>query len=732
MNKRFLWISIRYSFFVVVFLLLKLDIKAQDVLKITTSDNETLYHVVRCGFGPQDITDIKGDLVFSSSSLACEKISDDLTGKIAVVERGVCEFNIKVQNAQKAGAVAVLICQNVTDDPFPGGGTNPNITIPSFLGRLVDCDEIKLAMNNGLVKALFQTNRCDSKLPNNVVWGDISGTGDFDAKAGAFGSDGWTIENDNIFGWEWAENIKITNANRYSVYAPHFSLCNGFVIFDSEISEKDILPRNQKIVLCPEPCTGKIISPRIDLSDIKLEGLYVMFSQILAQHNSKFNLLISFDNGLNWNDTIALNTKVADRGTRVSEVQKIPICNINNKELSQIRIAFHYEGSLGFWAIDNVYLINEASSVPTIEWPYAVFPTFKTPVGHGGQFPLVANYNNLGNMDGDDVVATVQIFNAKGDEEYIQSFEIENLKGCTNEDILLKFPDLYNHPSTPGLYTIEYKIKCNNANDIYRSNHVGTFEITENTYSVLPHTKKLEAISVNYLFDERFRDNTYGKLSLSVASLFYLHSVRGLKATSVRFQIGYINRSSAAFAIVGLYKYVGEDSNNSTIEPNERELIAEGKILITPEYSESSSLIELNLEPLDYSNEFISLEDNQLYILILHWLPFPPSILDYKIFGMKTLSSPQRPNRYNTNKINEIMFDKGKSLLGTYMGIGKNIKDIESRTLHYISDKELFIELNFAPIDEFNSVNNSDVQKEENYFKVFPNPADDKFIIKRN
>ena len=39
-------------------------------------------------------------------STACTAISDDLTGKIAAVSRGVCSFSTKIRNAQEAGALA--------------------------------------------------------------------------------------------------------------------------------------------------------------------------------------------------------------------------------------------------------------------------------------------------------------------------------------------------------------------------------------------------------------------------------------------------------------------------------------------------------------------------------------------------------------------------------------------------------------------------------------------------
>ena len=51
-------------------------------------------------------------------------------GKVVVISRGTCGFAVKVKNAQNAGAVAVLLANNVAGAIAPGG-SDPSITIPS-------------------------------------------------------------------------------------------------------------------------------------------------------------------------------------------------------------------------------------------------------------------------------------------------------------------------------------------------------------------------------------------------------------------------------------------------------------------------------------------------------------------------------------------------------------------------------------------------------------------------
>ena len=56
------------------------------------------------------------------------------SGKIMLIDRGVCGFTVKVKNAQNAGAVAVLIGNNAVGSPPPGlGGADPTIVIPAVM-----------------------------------------------------------------------------------------------------------------------------------------------------------------------------------------------------------------------------------------------------------------------------------------------------------------------------------------------------------------------------------------------------------------------------------------------------------------------------------------------------------------------------------------------------------------------------------------------------------------------
>jgi len=76
------------------------------------------------------------DQVDGITGLACDPLSPEnaaaVAGKIALVDRGTCAFTIKVLNAQNAGAIGVVIADNVAGGPPPGlGGSDPTIVIPA-------------------------------------------------------------------------------------------------------------------------------------------------------------------------------------------------------------------------------------------------------------------------------------------------------------------------------------------------------------------------------------------------------------------------------------------------------------------------------------------------------------------------------------------------------------------------------------------------------------------------
>jgi minor extracellular serine protease Vpr len=143
----------------------------------------------------------------------CTTLSGSLAGKIAVIDRGACTFTTKVRNAQTAGAVGVLVVNNVAGDPTAMGhdGTDPFPTIPAVMLANNTAVAIKPSGTvtvDGTVRQEFVTTNADiiagfsSRGPspfNFLIKPDITAPGvnvlssTFDLSEGTVGADTWSF-----------------------------------------------------------------------------------------------------------------------------------------------------------------------------------------------------------------------------------------------------------------------------------------------------------------------------------------------------------------------------------------------------------------------------------------------------------------------------------------------------------------------------------------------------------
>ncbi|HET9503662.1 MAG TPA: M36 family metallopeptidase [Hymenobacter sp.] len=107
----------------------------------------------------------------ATTSLACASYggTTPLTGKIALLYRGgTCSFPTKVKNAQLAGAIGVIVVNNVTTNPITMPGTDNTITIPAVM----------VSQATGATLAAQVANAVQVTLPVNA--NTIQRDGDFD------------------------------------------------------------------------------------------------------------------------------------------------------------------------------------------------------------------------------------------------------------------------------------------------------------------------------------------------------------------------------------------------------------------------------------------------------------------------------------------------------------------------------------------------------------------------
>ena len=109
------------------------------------------YSTESAQFG-QGAFNVTGDLVIvndgsGAPSEGCNALTNAaaINGNIAVVDRGSCEFGIKCLNAQNAGAIAVIVCNNVAGAAIAmaPGADGASVTIPSVMITQADCATIR-------------------------------------------------------------------------------------------------------------------------------------------------------------------------------------------------------------------------------------------------------------------------------------------------------------------------------------------------------------------------------------------------------------------------------------------------------------------------------------------------------------------------------------------------------------------------------------------------------------
>jgi hypothetical protein len=100
------------------------------------------------------------------TSDGCDAIAaGSLTGKIAIVDRGTCDFTVKVLNAQKAGAVAVVIANNAADGAFTPGGTSNKVKISSAMVSLATTTTLRTQVGT---QATLRQNPSPLRLDGDV------------------------------------------------------------------------------------------------------------------------------------------------------------------------------------------------------------------------------------------------------------------------------------------------------------------------------------------------------------------------------------------------------------------------------------------------------------------------------------------------------------------------------------------------------------------------------------
>ncbi|MBC7884526.1 MAG: T9SS type A sorting domain-containing protein [Saprospiraceae bacterium] len=653
---------------------------------------------------------------------ACQEVTNNLTGNIAFIDRGICGISDKMLKAQQKGAISVIICNTSTGAPAStvGAGTAATqLVIGGYMMSFIDCQKIKTQILASGVNATLLHIPCTPvvEYADNTIWGNLAGQGDFNG-----GLNDWVV--DNATTWEWNEDGDISKGLFGDVQMTSLTSCNGVMEFNS-----DYLDQNG---LCPAPCTGSLISPIINLPP-DLDGIAVEFSQALRQFESEFRVIFSRDGGMNWPDTIRINENdfyTNDFATPFDRV-KLPLPGYQNA--SRLRFKFEYTGNYYYWAIDDVVVLDEKpySDVAIRQYFVAVPPSFKIPVSQIQEIPLMADVGNDGNLDAEDVVLKATLtkgFTPEG--EVIQTFEkYYPLIAAYSNVENLPFDQTCTPPAVVGNYNIAYEIDAPEDADFENNVYDVNFMVTPHTFGKLISEAEQ---GVNYMGNV-MNSLTYwnNQKHYSVGNAFYVKNStsngKDLIVSNIRFGlVNPLNEIENSAVKVDLYEWDDIDGDGA-IDLSEKILVGTNSVFISGDITNLRSIeTQVFVPDIDGSitDDPVRLKAATTYVVMLHTEPSNPGGQQMQFLGVDNRS---RENFYRNvyYGATDLAFDSlGLKRYSTSFGeVGLDASDSQNREFVSISTKTAFIEIDLAET--------SSVTENTNIISalVYPNPASDKIHI---
>lgn len=130
---------------------------------------------------------IEAEMVYGDGNggnlLGCDPFAADLSGKIVLVDRGACNFTLKIKNIGEAGGLVGIIGLVNADAPFSGGdGGDRPIDIPGYMIAKVYNDQLKAAYNSGETVTLRFDPTVGLPMVNMMVGSSARGPRNYDNK----------------------------------------------------------------------------------------------------------------------------------------------------------------------------------------------------------------------------------------------------------------------------------------------------------------------------------------------------------------------------------------------------------------------------------------------------------------------------------------------------------------------------------------------------------------------
>lgn len=519
------------------------------------------YDMVPAGFGGAfpnscDPTDITGELRIGDDGTgdvtdACEALVNDLTGFIALIDRGSCSFSQKCANAEAAGAIAIMVCNNNQDPIFAMGNTAGFVnTVPSFMISQDDCATIRAE-----IPSVNITISYTEPANNSVVFWGANGEGEFDG-----GLNDWTTNHeapcDTVELWEWVSNgttLGASVANNFGdATSQAVTACNGAMVFNSDGFDQN--------GICGAPQVGELISPVLDLSTLVpagTAGVSVRFHQTTRQFQSNHIVSYSNDGGGTWNDILInseleVNTGNANDYTRVF----LPGADLTS---TNFQIKFRYEANYYYWIIDDVQLIETEANNLQANTFYAIAPNLLTPASQTDSVRFLIDVQNIGASDQTNVNVNMNIVNSGGNEVYNEDLAYGTVPANFLDENRI-FPGHFLPDAVVDTYTGTYTVSADDPDfDDTNNAQSFSFQITDSTFA------KEEATNL-------FGASPQGvaELTWTMATTYFVRNGEDANDPNTKYEcssvlIGLDNVADNVGGFVNIYLAEWEDVNNDGI-----------------------------------------------------------------------------------------------------------------------------------------------------------------------
>ncbi len=641
-----------------------------------------------------------------------------------MIDRGVCNFSIKVYEAQQKGAIAVLVANNQNTEIFEmGAGTNAElITIPSWMITLSAGNTIKPEIINGVTVTITQDG-APYPVGEVVLWGDQAGQGDFDGGLNDWTANtiscGGTPSDEDVFTWSADGSAPNGSCSIGSIFSP--TRCNGAIVVESDFIDNGGNGCGGAAVgtgPCPAPQIAELTSPVIALSGENAD-VNLRFYQHFRQFGSEFFVAWTTDGGANWDTTQINEDVVLDDGgfSSVSEITRVALtgtAGATSLQVKFIAIANYY-----FWILDDVQIVRTAANNMRVNDFYAVSPNAVTPLAHADQIGFLADIENVGAAAQTNVNLNMTVFYRQNpNQDFAPIFTTDLAYGSVPAGSVIEnqpFAETFT-PSAAGQYVGLYTISADSTDAVDDNNtqlfefRIGDGTIIENVFS-----KDLNGpTNGNSPVDDSW-EGANEPHAWAWGNCYYVPQANGYFAKDITFGLQVADQGAVGQDIIA-FLYEWEDANqNALAEPEERNAVGFGSYTIAG--SETiGNLITLPLE--DLNGGAVALKDDTHYLAMIEYFATDQSDIfissndeiDYTA-TVAVLSDSLNMPRYSA-----------------FLGINGDLSAETYSSLGFGYDLVPVVRMSVTNTP----TNTKDLQKLANQFELFPNPTNGTLNLQLN